>query len=130
MVSVGNHESECHSPACLGSKERSNSLRNFSAYNARWNMPAASSKGVEAMWYSWNQGPVHFISINTETDWPGATEEKVGDSGDKSLPAGSFGRDGEFVVSESMHAPDQPTQCARRHSAGGGYLTSVQQRCP
>ena len=48
----------------------------------------------QAMWYSWNQGPVHFVSINTETDWPGAAEEKHGDSG--ILPAGSFGRDGEF----------------------------------
>jgi len=96
MVSVGNHESECHSPACLSTELRSHSLRNFSAYNARWNMPAASSKGVQAMWYSWNQGPVHFISINTETDWPGASEEKVGDGG--FLPAGAFGRDGEFIA--------------------------------
>jgi len=95
MVSVGNHESECHSPACFDpTTKRSESLRNFSAYNARWNMPASSSQGVEAMWYSWNQGPVHFVSINTETDWPGAAEEKHGDSG--ILPAGSFGRDGEF----------------------------------
>ena len=66
-------------------------------YNARWAMPSRSSAGVANMWYSWNQGPVHFISLNTETDFPGAAEEHVGDSGDKSLPAGGFGATGEYL---------------------------------
>lgn len=93
MVSVGNHESECHSPACvvdyLGIGKH---LSNFSAYNTRWKMP---SNGKANMWYSWNQGSVHFVSLNTETDWPGAGEETHGDS--KIFPAGSFGRSGEFL---------------------------------
>eukprot|EP00035_Acanthoeca_spectabilis_P006196 m.121789 g.121789 ORF g.121789 m.121789 type:complete len:295 (+) comp13396_c0_seq3:655-1539(+) len=97
MVSVGNHESECHSPACiLGGHGKA--LSNFSAYNARWRMPSASSGGVENMWYSFDFGPVHFVSLNSETDWPGAGEENTGDSGDKSLPAGHFGRDGEYLA--------------------------------
>lgn len=95
MVAVGNHESECHSPACIAS-DRAKDLRNFSAYNARYNMPAAASNGVDNMWYSWNYGPVHFISINTETDFKGAPEEHRGDSG--VWPAGGFGRDGEYLA--------------------------------
>lgn len=73
MVGVGNHESECHSPACiLGGVAKE--LSNFSAYNARWKMPSASSGGVENMWYSFDFGPVHFVTLNSETDFPGAGE--------------------------------------------------------
>ena len=97
MVTPGNHESECHSPACivdiLGKGE---ALRNFTAYNARWQgMPSSQSGGTEAMWYSWNQGPVHFVSINSETDFKGAGEEKHGDGG--VLPAGHFAPDGAYL---------------------------------
>jgi hypothetical protein len=96
MVAPGNHESECHSPACLvdllGKGEK---LKNFTAYNARWGMPSAQSGGVDAMWYSWNQGAIHFVSCNSETDFKGAGEEKHGDSG--VLPAGGFAPDGEYL---------------------------------
>eukprot|EP00038_Savillea_parva_P018274 m.22861 g.22861 ORF g.22861 m.22861 type:complete len:487 (+) comp4035_c0_seq1:39-1499(+) len=97
MVSVGNHESECHSPACVvgGTAKQ---LSNFSAYNARFRMPSASSKGVLNMWYSYDFGPVHFISVNSETDFPGAGEENTGDSGDKLLPAGHFAPDGAYLA--------------------------------
>lgn len=105
MVSPGNHESECHSPNCIvdekvvGKTSRARSLSNFSAFNARWRMPSAESGGHpnSAMWYSFNYGDVHFVSLNTETDWPGAEEEFTGDSHDKGLPAGSFGKDGEYL---------------------------------
>lgn len=97
MVSVGNHESECHSAVCLAEKEKGQALRNFTAYNKRWAMPSASSGGVLNMWYSFNYGPVHFVGLNTETDFPGAGEEHTGDSGNKNLPAGGFGRSGEYL---------------------------------
>lgn len=99
MVSVGNHESECHSPACLlHHKEYGLPLSNFSAYNARWNMPSAASGGAANMWYSFNFGPVHFVSLNSETDFPTAEERNTGDSHDKGLPAGHFGRTGEYMA--------------------------------
>ena len=96
MVGPGNHESECHSPACIVEWEkRGKPLHNFSAYEARWFMPSGHSGGNSNMWYSFNLGLVHYVMINTETDFPGAAEEKHGDSG--ILPAGGFGREGEFL---------------------------------
>ena len=76
MVAVGNHEADCHSPACIASKERREKLSNFTAYNTRFRMPSAeSNSGALNMHYSFNYGPIHFISIDTETGYPGAAEE-------------------------------------------------------
>eukprot|EP00730_Choanoeca_flexa_P015560 TRINITY_DN7174_c0_g1_i1.p1 TRINITY_DN7174_c0_g1~~TRINITY_DN7174_c0_g1_i1.p1 ORF type:complete len:483 (+),score=102.42 TRINITY_DN7174_c0_g1_i1:1170-2618(+) len=97
MVAAGNHESECHSPACLLDDKVAKSLSNFSAYNTRWHMPADESNGVLNMWYSFNHGPVHFVSINSETDFPGAGEENTGDSHDPFLPAGHFAPEGAYL---------------------------------
>eukprot|EP01004_Peranema_trichophorum_P002631 NODE_1675_length_1850_cov_43.215981_g1420_i0.p1 GENE.NODE_1675_length_1850_cov_43.215981_g1420_i0~~NODE_1675_length_1850_cov_43.215981_g1420_i0.p1 ORF type:complete len:585 (-),score=122.44 NODE_1675_length_1850_cov_43.215981_g1420_i0:95-1801(-) len=95
MVLPGNHESECHSPACILDTELRTKLQNFSAYFNRFRMPDVESGGVGPMWYSFNYGNMHFVSMNTETDWPGAPEEHRGDSG--LFPAGGFGRPGEFM---------------------------------
>ncbi|KAJ9453447.1 Acid phosphatase [Diplonema papillatum] len=95
-VSPGNHESECHDPECIGDPIFLGlPLSNFSAYNTRWHMPSASSGGVESMWYSFNYGSVHFVSINSETDFPGAGEEHRGDSG--AFPAGGFAPNGTYL---------------------------------
>lgn len=66
MVCPGNHDISCHSWSDFGCK--SNFL-NFTAFNSRFKMPSNGSKN---MWYSFNFGPIHFVSINTETDYPGA----------------------------------------------------------
>mmetsp|Transcript_1188 Transcript_1188/g.2355 ORF Transcript_1188/g.2355 Transcript_1188/m.2355 type:complete len:575 (-) Transcript_1188:542-2266(-) len=95
QVVPGNHESECHSLHCLVNSEMRNSLRNFTAYNARFHMPYAESDSSNNMWYSFNYGLAHFVGLNTETDFPGAAEETRGDSG--FIPAGGFGRKGEFL---------------------------------
>ena len=76
MTTPGNHEAECHSPACLFSKERRENLSNFTAYNERFKMPSAESGGVLNMHYSFNYRNVHFISIDTETGYPDAPEAK------------------------------------------------------
>ena len=95
-VSVGNHESSCHSPVCLvdlvgiGLHES-----NFSAYTHRWEMNNHNSGGTSNMWYSVRRGGVHFVSINTETDFVGAEEAKTDDS--HLLPAGGFGAPGEYM---------------------------------
>jgi hypothetical protein len=75
MVSPGNHESECHIAQCLiHSKEYGEKLNNFTAYNKRWHMPSDTSNGALNMWYSFNIGPVHVVSLNSETDFPSAEE--------------------------------------------------------
>ena len=77
-VSPGNHESECHSAECVIDRFLGEYLGNFSAYTNRFHMPSPSSGGVANMWYSWNTGPVHFVSLNTETDFEGAGEGHSG----------------------------------------------------
>lgn len=76
MTAPGNHEVECHDPACLANAERREKLSNFSAYNTRFRMPSTESgSGALNMHYSFNFGPAHFVSIDTETGYPGAAEE-------------------------------------------------------
>jgi len=96
MVAAGNHESECHSPACVATALYREALHNFSAYNTRWRMPFEASGSTSNMWYSFDYGLAHFVSLNTETDFPNAPEEHRGDSG--LLPAGGFGTDGEYLA--------------------------------
>jgi hypothetical protein len=48
--------------------------RNFTAYLHRFRMPFAESGAVNNMWHSFDYGLVHFVSISTETDFPGAPE--------------------------------------------------------
>jgi len=95
MVCPGNHECECHSPRCIISSEKRSKLSNFTAYNCRWQMPSETSGGKASMWYSWDFGPIHFTAANTETDFEGASEQKL--IGMHIFPAGHFGRDGEYL---------------------------------
>eukprot|EP00930_Biecheleria_cincta_P037090 TRINITY_DN25432_c0_g2_i1.p1 TRINITY_DN25432_c0_g2~~TRINITY_DN25432_c0_g2_i1.p1 ORF type:complete len:503 (+),score=78.67 TRINITY_DN25432_c0_g2_i1:160-1509(+) len=128
MVSVGNHESECHGLWCSVTKlkGRQNQLGNFSAYNARWHMPSAESGAHRgsSMWYSWNWGPVHFISINSETDWDGAEERDTGDSHDKKLPAGHFGAPGEYLrwLEDDLKAAAEVRAEALKGGAGQKWI--------
>ena len=129
-MSVDNHESECHSPACVLKKERGLALSNFTAYNQRWHMPAQDSaaRAGQSMWCSWNYGPVHYVSVNSETDWKGAEERNTGDSHDKKLPAGHFGEDGEYLA--WLEADLKAAAAARAakddaDAAGGGAAAGV-----
>ncbi|KAL3663468.1 hypothetical protein V7S43_011357 [Phytophthora oleae] len=65
MVLVGNHEAECHSPACQVSPTKAKALGNYTAYNGRFKMP---SGGKLNMWYSFDHGPIHFTSLSAEMD--------------------------------------------------------------
>lgn len=40
------------------------SFRNFTQYKGRMSMPSHQER--ESMFYSWDVGPIHFVSINTE----------------------------------------------------------------
>jgi hypothetical protein len=96
MVAVGNHESECHSPFCLSRRfTLAEQLRNFTAYNCRFSMNGART---HSMWHSFSLGPVFFVALNTETDFPGAKEEHHGDCALCHLPSGGFGAQGEYLA--------------------------------
>ncbi|KAG7384776.1 hypothetical protein PHYPSEUDO_002229 [Phytophthora pseudosyringae] len=45
MVLVGNHEAECHSPACQVSPTKAKALGNYAAYNTRFKMPSKEVGG-------------------------------------------------------------------------------------
>ncbi|KAH7489114.1 hypothetical protein PRIC1_010634 [Phytophthora ramorum] len=76
MVLVGNHEAECHSPACQISRKKRNALGNYTAYNTRFKMPSESG-GTLNMWHSFDHGPIHFTSLSSETDYPGAPTNQM-----------------------------------------------------
>jgi hypothetical protein len=98
MTAPGNHESECHSPSCLFDWSVKHSLSNFSAYNARFAMPSAESGGVGNMWYSFDYASVHFVFVNTETDFGDAPEGEHGDSPwIIAAPSGHFAPDGAYL---------------------------------
>ncbi|EGZ11427.1 hypothetical protein PHYSODRAFT_338137 [Phytophthora sojae] len=69
MVLVGNHEAECHSPACQLSQTKKDMLGNYTAYNSRWRMPYKESGGALNMWHSFDHDPIHFTSLSAETDY-------------------------------------------------------------
>jgi len=90
MVSPGNHEAECHSPACVTSS-KGKALSNFSAFNTRWRMPFKESGSRSNMWYSYDYGSAHFISINSETDFDGAPNDGY------AYKVGGFGPNNEYL---------------------------------
>jgi hypothetical protein len=66
MTCPGNHEASCHD---YGNFECPDSLKNFTAYRNRYRMPGLESGGAGNMWYSFNYSSVHFVSVDTETDF-------------------------------------------------------------
>lgn len=87
MVLPGNHETECHEAfTCLKNQKLKEAFVNYTAFNHRFHMPSASSGGAANMWYSFNHGLVHFVSIDTETDFDGAPNNNF-----TGLPVGGFG---------------------------------------
>lgn len=61
-------------------------------------MPSVESNGVANMWYSFDYGTVHFVSVDTETDYDAAPEENTGDSGFSFLPAGHWAPNGTYLT--------------------------------
>jgi hypothetical protein len=100
MTAPGNHEAECHDPACLADADRRAKLSNFTAYNTRFRMPSKeSNSGAMNMHFSFNYGPVHYISIDTETGYPGASEEKH-----YVLPCGGFEEQLQWLENDLIEA--------------------------
>lgn len=66
MVSVGNHESWCRNPVCAIQ------TLNFTTYKEKFRMPGPECGTYTNMFYSYDYYNVHYISISTESDFPGA----------------------------------------------------------
>ncbi|KAL6075285.1 Purple acid phosphatase [Balamuthia mandrillaris] len=65
MVCPGNHEQQSGFPTLSYSTK-------FNLYNYRFRMPFQESNSTgQNMWFSFDYKNVHFISISTETDFPG-----------------------------------------------------------
>ncbi len=91
MVTPGNHDVTCSYKSDEGCPEY---LRNFTAFRTRWRMPGHESFGVDNMWYSFNHGNIHFVSINTETDHEGSPFKP---SGNGTIHAGGFGKQMQWL---------------------------------
>ncbi len=65
MVCPGNHDRGCKIWPCDANNQH------FNAYNKRFTM-LPSVNPNHSMWYSFNYGPYHIVSISTETDFPNA----------------------------------------------------------
>lgn len=96
MVSPGNHEANCDNG---GTSDKKNNITytadicfegqtNFTGLREHFRMPSEESGGVGPMWYSFDYGLVHFVSINTETDF----EDAPSSTG---MRSGEFGYPGE-----------------------------------
>jgi hypothetical protein len=80
----GNHEANCDNGSNMDICPPGQ--LNFTGYRAHWNMPSAESGGVENFWYSFDYGPVHFVTFNTETDYPNAADEPGGEGAENAGP--------------------------------------------
>jgi len=68
MTTVGNNDFGCFKCAA-------NELpyaRNYTEFRTRFQMPQNSPQ--PNMFYSWDQGPVHWVSISTESNFPGSPD--------------------------------------------------------
>lgn len=76
MVGPGNHEANCDNG---GTTDKTHNINytvsicmpgqtNFTGYKNHFRMPSAQSGGTGNFWYSWDNGMVHYIQIDTETD--------------------------------------------------------------
>lgn len=87
MVGPGNHEAQCletMSYTCPVGQT------NFTGYLNHFRMPTENQQNgfYQNMWYSWDYGMVHFVQLNTETDFTGAPDELNGGSGNNAGPFG------------------------------------------
>jgi hypothetical protein len=65
---AGNHEYSSRDPLLF------EATKDFKVYNTRFRMPQSSLLEARnaSMFYSFNYGPVHFVSFSTETSYPNA----------------------------------------------------------
>jgi len=75
MVCPGNHEAVCGETPCQ------QYTGHFAPYNHIFRMPGTESGSNTNMYQSFNYAGIHFVAIDTETDFPGAPEADQGGFG-------------------------------------------------
>jgi hypothetical protein len=80
MGMPGNHESSCNEVVPFSCRQYQ---QTFTEYRTRWYFPGDEGTDYQNMWYSFDYGMIHFLNIDTETDYPSAP-------GDGYLHAGPF----------------------------------------
>lgn len=71
MVLPGNHDAGCHGYGNLGCLDVH---VNYTYFRDRFRMPHQQSGSNTNMWYSFDYSLVHFVSLSTETDYPGSPD--------------------------------------------------------
>jgi hypothetical protein len=109
MVAVGNHESNCDNGGTT-SKITNISYTadycmpgqtNFTAYAEHWNMPGQQGADSQNFWYSFDDGMVHYVIYDTETDFGQGlyAPDEVGGTGKQmNGPRGYVGEQIEWVI--------------------------------
>ncbi|KAM6493398.1 Metallo-dependent phosphatase-like protein [Amanita muscaria] len=107
MVGPGNHEANCDNG---GTTDKAHNISytvsicmpgqtNFTGFINHFRMPSAESGGLGNFWYSFDNGMVHYIQIDTETDLGHgliAPDEPGGSENEDSGPFGSY-QDAQLV---------------------------------
>lgn len=118
MVGPGNHEANCNNG---GVKDKKKGIaytvdicmpgqRNFSGFQSHWRMPNEESGGKKNMWFSFDYGPVHFVQINTETDFGNgiiAPGEPTGSGKEYAGPFGSYQNEQYDWLNRDLAAVDR-----------------------
>ncbi|GLD98269.1 hypothetical protein PINS_up006966 [Pythium insidiosum] len=68
MVVPGDRDAACEELQCLFRASKRKHLGGFRAFNSRFRMPSSELSSARNMWYSFDQGDVHFIVLSSETN--------------------------------------------------------------
>ncbi|GIC84690.1 purple acid phosphatase family protein [Aspergillus udagawae] len=101
MVGPGNHEANCDNGGTTDSAHNITynvgicmpGQTNFTGFRNHFRMPSSQSGGVENFWYSFDNGMVHYIQLDTETDLGHgivSPDEPAGAEGEDSGPFGLY----------------------------------------
>ena len=118
MVLPGNHEASCQQVLPRLCPKQ---LQNFTAYNHRFRMPSSESDSTAAnMWFSFNVGAVHFVAINTETDFASSPEGEGSRFG-----AGGFGAQLQWLDNDLRQAAHPVNRTVRPWVVVAGHRPLV-----
>src|ERR1051326_5078173 len=82
---------------------------NFTGFRNHFPMPSHQSGGVENFWYSWDYGMVHFVQVNTETDFPNAPDLPGGEGKENAGPFAPTGAQLAWLEHDLAHVDRKRT---------------------